>query len=539
MEGLDDAAGTPEDRANHRHSIAKSRGAGVQLTHQGGETSLSSCLLERSDARRDLSRREAIQWAGSAMLAGLTGDASASATLQPAAKRSKRVVVAGGGIGGLCCAYELMERGHEVTVLEAALRAGGHVKTIYDPLPDGLYADVGAEHFTKPGYDHYWKYVRKFNLPFLAYPRRIQMLRRIDGAWYTEEQLQDRGILARFGFNRREIDFIVQRGWTELPMLYFGPYLDAIADEYQPFGVGLDKYDEITAGELLARDGATDAAIRFNGLRRGDGTQAERNKDVSALFRIWQTAIVKLRGLPVFKREVFRLRGGNQLLTDTFAARLGGRVKLGCPIMAIEQGHASLTVHFREHGAAKAIEAEFMVAAIPLAMLKRIHVKPAWPAPRAHVLQNVQFSTQSRVILQSKTPFWKGDVSSINLETGDPAMYLVYETADEVPGDSSVLMGSGKPDVTTEEARKAFDGFYPGKSTTIERVIVHNWSKDPWAFGCERLPFPLGQLSAFWPHIIEPVGRIHFAGAFADNLPWGMDAATRSANRVAEAIDHA
>jgi hypothetical protein len=35
----------------------------------------------------------------------------------------------------------------------------------------------------------------------------------------------------------------------------------------------------------------------------------------------------------------------------------------------------------------------------------------------------------------------------------------------------------------------------------------------------------------------EPVGRIHFAGSFADNLPWGMDAATGSANRTAAAID--
>ena len=70
--------------------------------------------------------------------------------------RRKRVLVAGGGIGGLCCAYELMERGHDVTVLEASGRTGGHVRTMHDPLPDGLYADVGAEHFTKPGYEQYW-----------------------------------------------------------------------------------------------------------------------------------------------------------------------------------------------------------------------------------------------------------------------------------------------------------------------------------------------------------------------------------------------
>ncbi len=56
-----------------------------------------------------------------------------------------------------------------------------------------------------------------------------------------------------------------------------------------------------------------------------------------------------------------------------------------------------------------------------------------------------------------------------------------------------------------------------------------------FAFGHSK--FALGTLKKFWPHIMQPVGRIHFAGSFADNLPWGMDAASRSANRVAETID--
>ena len=473
-------------------------------------------------------------------VAGLTAGSPLPGSLalaKAAGRRAKRVIVAGAVIGGLCCAYELMERGHDVTVLEASGRPGGHVKTIHDPLPDGLYADVGAEHFTRPGYEQYWKYVEKFGLSALPYPRRVAMLRRIDGTWYTEDQLQEPKVLRAFGFNAKEVDFIARRGWTELPLLYFGPYLDAIGDEYQPFGAGLDKLDEMTAGELLTKDGASDAAIRFNGLRRGDGTQAGRNNEVSALFRVWQSAIAKRRGLPVFKREVFRLKGGNQLLTDTFAAKLGERVHLGCPITAIERGDASVTVHFREFGEPAKLEAEYLVCCIPLAILKKIPVEPAWPESKDFVIRNVAFSSQARVVLQSRTRFWKGDVSSINLETGDPAMYLVYQTADEVPGNRGVLIGSGRADVTADQALSAFRGFYPGKGQSVEQAIVHNWSKDPWAFGCERTPFPLGQLKKFWPHIMEPVGRVHFAGSFADNLPWGMDAATRSANRVAAAID--
>jgi monoamine oxidase len=365
------------------------------------------------------------------------------------------------------------------------------------------------------------------------------MLRRIDGKWYTEEQLQDPPVIRSLGFNPREVDYIVQHGWTELPLLYFGPYLDAFQDEYQPFGVGLDQLDEMAASELLSKDGASDAALRFNGVRRGDGTEAARNAAVSALFRVWQLAIAKRRGLPLFNRQTFRLQGGNQLMTDTFAAKLGQRVRLGCPITAIEHGDAAVTVHFREFGEPKQLEAEYLVCCIPTDAMRRIPITPAWPESKKYVLDHVTFSSQARVLLQSRTRFWKGELPSINLETGDAAMSLTYQTADEVPTDRAILMGSGRPDVTADEALAAFGKFYPGKSHTVEQAYVHNWARDPWAFNCERRPYPLGTLKKFWPHMIEPVGRIHFAGCHADNLPWGMDAATRSANRVAQAIHEA
>src|SRR5262249_22186837 len=175
--------------------------------------------------------------------------------------------------------------------------------------------------------------------------------------------------------------------------------------------------------------------------------------------------------------EVFRLRGGNQLMTDAFAARLGERVRLGCPIAAIERGGSSVTVHFREFDEPAKLEAEYLVCSIPLAILKTIPVTPAWPGAKDLVTRHVAFGSQARVVLQSRTKFWKGDVPSINLETGDPAMYLVYQTADEVPGARGVLMGSGRADVTADEALAAFRRFYPGESPTVERALVHNRAK--------------------------------------------------------------
>ena len=153
-----------------------------------------------------------------------------------------------------------------------------------------------------------------------------------------------------------------------------------------------------------------------------------------------------------------------------------------------------VTVHFKEFDEPRKVDGDYMVCAIPFAILRKIAMSPAWPESKQFVFQNTSFGNQSRVLLQSRTPFWKGDLPSINLETGESAMYLVYETADEVPGDRSILMGSGSPDVTAEQALGAFTKVYPGKSHTIEQAYVHNWSKDPWAFNCERHPFPLGSL---------------------------------------------
>src|ERR1051325_8242123 len=75
----------------------------------------------------------------------------------------------------------------------------------------------------------------------------------------------------------------------------------------------------------------------------------------------------------------------------------------------------------------------------------------------------------------------RSDVPSIILETADSKMVLVYETAADVPGERCVLMGSGAPVETPEEALAAFRKFYPGKAKdTIAQCIVHQgWKKDP------------------------------------------------------------
>lgn len=488
--------------------------------------------------RSSITRRRLLKVSTGALLAG-------AADLPAAGPNKKRVIIIGGGIGGLSCGYDLMERGHDVTVLEASRRTGGHVKTIHDPLPDGLYADVGAEQFTNPGYDTYREWVRKFDLPVLAYERRRNMFANVRGQWRTEAELADAATQRGFGFNEREVAFMQEHGWKEMSRLFFGPMAEKFKDEYQPFGLGLDDLDHVLLGDWLAEQGASETARGFcGGSRLSSRDKPATANDVSALYRIWQESIVKLRGLPVFKREVFRLKGGNQLLPDTFAQGLGDRIRRNCPVTSLEHDAGGVTVTFTEGPDKKAqtLKADHAVLCVSPLVLPGIQISPAWPAAKKFALEHTPMGMQSRIVLQAKTRFWEGDnVPGINFETGNSTMGLVYECAHEVAGESCVLMGSGPPALSAEDALAAFRRFYPGRHPdSIQQAIVHQWWKEePYAVGCERHPFEFGKLAQIWPHLIQPIGRVHFAGAAFDNLPWGQDAATRSARRVAKAIDAA
>ena len=108
--------------------------------------------------------------------------------------------------------------------------------------------------------------------------------------------------------------------------------------------------------------------------------------------------------------------------------------------------------------------------------------------------------------------------------------------ADEVrkrtAGSSSALRNPGAP----PGCARCVSVHVSRQLDTIESASIIDWSKD---CGPRRVkPRRTGRDSciASGPESLEPHGRVHFCGAFCDNLNSGQEAAARSADRVAAAI---
>ena len=263
--------------------------------------------------------------------------------------------------------------------------------------------------------------------------------------------------------------------------------------------------------------------------------------NTSALYKVWRLAIMGFRGIPLSEGNTFRLKGGNQEMTNAFAKKLGNRLHLGSPVISIKHSPQSVTVNYRQYGyeEEKQITADFLVNAISMPVFKKIVVSPALSAEKQFVVDNLAYTSHPHYIFEASSKFWLDDgLKSINLEFDDPDIQATWQTADEVETERVMIVAYGPSGLSPQRVLAAFRRLYPGKRDTIVQALTKDWSKDSFAPTCEMVPFPVGQMHKFWPQILKPEGRIFFIGTYADNMSRGMESCLRSAKRVAEEINH-
>ncbi|HVX49590.1 MAG TPA: FAD-dependent oxidoreductase, partial [Chitinophagaceae bacterium] len=409
----------------------------------------------------------------------------------------KKIIVAGAGITGLCCGYELMKAGHEVVILEATGRYGGHVYTGRDGLSDGLYADFGADHITKPGYERFFEYAEMFNLPVIAYPfaegsdaaPNKHALRMRGGKFYTDEELYSPARLKQDGFNDKEIAVLANAARKDLQWYYLKPYLDKFKDAYQPFGIGYDDYDNTPIADIYKKEGASDAALRMLG-----------GKHSNALYVLWRMAIMQMRGIPPNEGDTFHLKDGNEQLPMAFAKRLGERVRLNHPITSIAQTDKNVTVTYKPYGKddEQEMSADYIVNCITLPVFKNIPVTPALSAEKQYVVDNLEYSSHPFYVFECATRFWLDDgFKSINMEFEHPDISSIWEETNHVDSKRIILKAYGPGGLSARRVLAAFREVYPGRHDTIEQALTKDWTVDTFAPACEMEPFAIGTMHKF------------------------------------------
>lgn len=445
----------------------------------------------------------------------------------------KKVLILGAGLAGLSAAHELREAGHEVVVLEARSRPGGRVYTLREPFAEGLYAETGA---TRIPENHHWtmKYVELFGLA-------LDEFRPID----KQDVYHVRGhrFIADHGTNLEwPVELTPEErtlGLSGIRKKYVTPVVEKMGDvsafDWAPPD-SLREYDGMTWTEFLRRRGASPAAIGLLTM----GHSAGLYDDVSAL----QILRVSVEGRK--RRQMYKIRGGNDRLPQAFASKLKEHIRYGAPVVRIEQEGSSVRAAYLESGQLQTVSGDYLVCAIPFSVLKGVEVAPALTPEKRRAIEELWYTSIARISLQTKSRFWEAEGLSGFAHTDLPVMEA-WNLSHNSPGSRGMLVAysSGAParDIAAMEETKRIastidhlEKIFPGLREQCEVGASVCWDEEQWSRGAWSWLKP-GHAASVLPHISRPEGRIHFAGDHTSSWSSWMQGALESGNRVAAAIN--
>lgn len=482
--------------------------------------------------RRDLLKHAALTLPALAALPRLSLAATAGS-----AGRPKKVIVVGAGLAGLSAAWELVQLGHDVTLLEARTRPGGRVHTLRSPFADGLYAEAGAISYSESS-RHMVRYVKTFGLTGLPLgPRgapvyhfrgkRIVVKQGEKPRWPHELAAGEQGLT---------VIQLIQKYFTVAEKLG-----DVGNPAWRPDA--FQDWDKVTLAAWLKEQGASAAAIELlgNGVWWGHGWS-----EVSALHRL-----VSDVGLFLMSERVSTIEGGTDLLAQAFAKALRERIWYGAPVREIERTADGVRVACEQRGTGHALNADRVICAAPAPAVRKIRFTPELPAAKRRILDGLEMSPVTRVYLQTRRRVW-ADRGEAGGASTDLPIGLVAEhpfVRGKEAGPRAVLechmkgaeaLAAGKLD---EEGRLALalremEKVHPGFREQFEGGASYAWHLDPWAGGGYPAWKP-GQMTAWLPELAKPEARLHFAGEHTSWLSRTMEGALESGNRAAREVHEA
>ncbi len=488
--------------------------------------------------RRDLMKRAALTLPALASLPRLAfADPPAPGPGDPKTPR-KTVIVVGAGLAGLAAAWELVQLGHDVTVLEAQTRPGGRVFTLRSPFTDGLYAEAGAISYSD-SFHHMVRYVKTFGLPSAQLgPRGGAPVFHLRGKRFTVKP----GEKPDWPYDLAPDE----KGLGIVPLLvkYFS-LTDKLGDPTDPAWRPevFKDWDRVTLAQWLSAQGASRDAIELlsASLWWGHGWD-----EVSALHRLTSDVALFLMG-----QKAYVIPGGTDLLAQAFAKALRDRISYGAPVLAVEQTAGGVRVVVRQGGTEEAMTADRLIVTTPVPALRRIRFTPELGAVKRKAADALEYSPVTRVYLQSRRRFW-ADVGEAggawtDLPIGAVAEHPFVRADDAGPrgvlechvkGDKALRLDAMDEAERLASSAREMEKVHPGFLHDVEGGASYSWGTDPWAGGGYPVWKP-GQLLEWLPELARPESRVHFAGEHTSWLSRTMEGALESGNRAAREVHEA
>ncbi len=452
----------------------------------------------------------------------------------PASSSPRKVVVVGAGVSGLVAAYELKHAGHKPVVLEATQRVGGRVHTLCESFSDGLYAEVGAMRIPRT-HKLTLAYIDKFGLKTHDFTMdNPQAYYYIGGRKLRIAEAQANPDLLGFELARHERGQTAGQLWLKALKPLFA---ELEKDGDAAWDSIVERYDDYSTREFLEANGWSEGAIEMFGLL--ENQEALMNSSFLELFREESGR---------YYTDMVEIEGGMDRLPHAFLPALTGDIRFGSKMIAVDQSPDEVTIHYQTPAGRFKESGDYAIITAPFPVLRHIEALKPFRRSKQRAIRELHYDASAKILFQCRRRFWEEDDGSFGggTITDLPIRNLYYPDHGRERGRGIILAsytwsedaqrwGSLSPTERIVQALEDVSQIHPQIFDEFEVGASHMWHDDEFAGGAFAL-FEPGQQTLLYKEIIEPEGRIYFAGEHTSlHHAWiqgAIESGLRTANEI-------